>query len=482
MQQYDVVVIGSGPGGYVAAIRASQLGLKVAIVERAEMGGVCLNWGCIPTKALLKAAELKRAIAHAADFGLKVRDEGLDFTKIIGRSRDVAAQLSKGIGFLMKKNKIEVIKGEASFADAQTLTVRTSNIDHSTIEFRYAIIATGARAKQIPGVLEADPRSESGASGHIWTAREAMVPAELPKSLLIIGGGAIGVEFASFYAALGCQVTLCEAQNRIVPAEDEEISALLHKALEKEGMKILLNAKVANLKPTAKGVSADINGKAESFDRAILAIGVVGNVEGLNLPVPQMGHSGKASGGVVIEKGAIQVNDFYQTGVPHLYAIGDVAGAPWLAHVASHEGVIAAEHIAHSMGKGPKPHPMDYTNIPGCTYCTPQVASTGYTEVAAKEAGYKVKVGRFNYQANGKALAMGEPVGLVKVIFDAATGALLGAHIIGAEATEMISTFVLGRSMEAVEADFLHACLPHPTLSEMIGEAVLNSEGRALNA
>jgi dihydrolipoamide dehydrogenase len=247
-------------------------------------------------------------------------------------------------------------------------------------------------------------------------------------------------------------------------------------------MSILINAKVANLQATAKGVSAEINGKPETFDRAVLAIGVVGNTEGLNLPAPQMGHSGKATGGVVIEKGAIVVNDFYQTGVPHLYAIGDVAGAPWLAHVASHEGVIAAEHIAHTLGKGPKPHPMDYTNIPGCTYCTPQVASTGFTEAAAKAAGYKVKVGRFNYQANGKALAMGEPVGLVKVLFDEATGALLGAHILGAEATEMISTFVLGRSMEAVEADFLHACLPHPTLSEMIGEAVLNSEGRALNA
>jgi dihydrolipoamide dehydrogenase len=471
MQQYDVVVIGSGPGGYVAAIRASQLGLKVAIIERAEMGGVCLNWGCIPTKALLKAAELKRAIAHAADFGLKVKDEGLDFAKIIGRSREVAAQLSKGIGFLMKKNKIEVIKGEAKFKSEKVLEV--SGIGE--VGFAHAIIATGARAKQIKGVLEADGK-------HIWTAREAMVPAELPNSLLIIGGGAIGVEFASFYSALGCKVTLCEAQGRIVPAEDEEISGLLHKALEKEGMSILINAKVANLQATAKGVSAEINGKPETFDRAVLAIGVVGNTEGLNLPAPQMGHSGKATGGVVIEKGAIVVNDFYQTGVPHLYAIGDVAGAPWLAHVASHEGVIAAEHIAHTLGKGPKPHPMDYTNIPGCTYCTPQVASTGFTEAAAKAAGYKVKVGRFNYQANGKALAMGEPVGLVKVLFDEATGALLGAHILGAEATEMISTFVLGRSMEAVEADFLHACLPHPTLSEMIGEAVLNSEGRALNA
>ncbi len=476
MQTFDLVVIGSGPGGYIAAIRASQLGLKVAIIERAELGGVCLNWGCIPTKALLKAAELKRAIAHAADFGLKVKDEGLDFAKIISRSRDVAAQLSKGIGFLMKKNKIEVLKGEARFQGPNTLEILTTNNQQpTTVAFAHAIIATGARAKQIKGVLEADGK-------HIWTAREAMVPAELPASLLIIGGGAIGVEFASFYAALGCKVTLAEAQTRIVPAEDEEISAQLHKALEKEGMQVLTNAKVANLTATKTGVSAEINGQPATFSRAILAIGVVGNTEGLNLPAPQMGHSGKATGGVVVEKGAIDVNEFYQTATPHIYAIGDVAGAPWLAHVASHEGVIAAEHIAHTAGKGPKPHPMDYANIPGCTYCTPQVASTGFTEAAAIAAGHKVKVGRFNYQANGKALAMGEPTGMVKVVFDESTGALLGAHIIGAEATEMITTFVLGRSMEAVEEDFLHACLPHPTLSEMIGEAVLNAEGRTLNA
>lgn len=471
MQTFDLIVIGSGPGGYVAAIRASQLGLKVAIVERAEMGGVCLNWGCIPTKALLKAAELKRAVAHAADFGLKVKDEGLDFRKIIGRSREVAAQLSKGISFLMKKNKIEVLVGEARFKTDKVLEV--SGIGE--IGFTHCIIATGARAKQIPGVLEADGKL-------IWTAREAMVPAELPKSLLIIGGGAIGVEFASFYAALGCKVTLCEAQNRIVPAEDEEIAALLKKALEKEGMEILTSAKVEGLKAGKDEVSATINGEKRTFSRAILAIGVVGNTENLNLPKPQMGHSGKASGGVVVERGAIVVNEMYQTATPHIYAIGDVAGAPWLAHVASHEGVIAAEHIAHTLGKSAAPHPMDYTNIPGCTYCTPQVASTGLTEAAALAAGHKVKVGRFNYQANGKALAMGEPVGMVKVVFDTDTGALLGAHIIGAEATEMITTFVLGRSMEAVEADFLHACLPHPTLSEMIGEAVLNSEGRTLNA
>lgn len=458
--RFDVVVVGAGPGGYVAAIRAAQLGLKVAIVERDALGGVCLNWGCIPTKALLKAAELKRAVAHAAEFGLKVTDEGLDFGRIIQRSREVADKLSKGVAFLMKKNKIEVLKGTAVFTNATTLKV-----DGKEVAFGHAIIATGARAKQIAGVLEAD-------GTHIWTAREAMVPAELPASLLIVGGGAIGVEFASFYNALGTQVTLVEAQERIVPAEDEEISKLLRKELEAQGMRIETSAKLEGLKAGKGKVSAILNGKGEVFDRAILAIGVVGNVEGLGLEAAK----------VVVDKGAIKVNAMYQTSVPTVYAIGDVIGAPWLAHVASHEGVIAAEHIAHVVKKTAKPHGMDYGNIPGCTYCTPQVASTGMSEAAAKTKGRQVKVGRYNYQANGKAQALGEPNGLVKTIFDAKTGELLGAHIIGAEATEMIATFVLGKHVEAVEEDFFHACLPHPTLSEMIMESVLDSEGRALNA
>jgi dihydrolipoamide dehydrogenase len=459
MSNFDVVVIGAGPGGYVAAIRAAQLGLNTAIVEKDALGGVCLNWGCIPTKALLKASELSRAIAHGADFGIVVEKSKIDFTRVIARSREVAAKLSKGVEFLMKKNKITVLKGTAKFVGDKTL-----DVNGEQIQFKNAIIATGARAKQIKGVLEAD-------GNLIWTAKEAMVPAVMPKSLLIIGAGAIGVEFASFYNGLGVQVTIAEAQNRIVPAEDEEIAKLLKTDLEKQGIEILTGAKVEGLKPAKDHVEVSINGTKKKFDRAILAIGVVGNVEGLGLEAVK----------IVPEKAAIPTNDFYQTTIPHIYAIGDVAGSPWLAHVASHEGVIAAEHIAGTLLGKPGPHTMRYDNIPGCTYCTPQVASTGLTEQAAIAAGRKIKIGRYNYQANGKAIAMGEPNGLVKTIFDAATGELLGAHIIGAEATEMISTFVLGRHLEAVEEDFFHACLPHPTLSEMIGESALAAEGRALN-
>ncbi|HEX2858638.1 MAG TPA: dihydrolipoyl dehydrogenase [Alphaproteobacteria bacterium] len=455
MQNFDVVVIGAGPGGYVAAIRAAQLGLNTAIVEKDALGGVCLNWGCIPTKALLKASELNRAIAHGADFGIVVEKSRIDFTRVIKRSREVAEQLSKGIGFLMKKNKITVLKGTAKFMNDKTLDVSGEQVG-----FKNAIIATGARAKQIKGVLEADGQL-------IWTAKEAMVPTELPKSLLIIGAGAIGVEFASFYAGLGCKVTIAEAQNRIVPAEDDEIAAQLKTALEKDGIEILTGAKVEGLKPAKDHVEVKLNGANKKFDRAILAIGVLGNVENLGLEAVK----------IVPEKNSINTNDFYQTNIPHIYAIGDVAGSPWLAHVASHEGVIAAEHIA-----GKHPHPMRYDNIPGCTYCTPQVASTGLTEQAAIAAGRKIKIGRYPYMANGKAIALGEPGGMVKTIFDAQTGELLGAHIIGAEATELISTFVLGRHLEAVEEDFFHACLPHPTLSEMIGESALAAEGRPLNA
>lgn len=472
MKTVDVVVIGGGPGGYVCAIRAAQLGFKVAVVEREALGGVCLNWGCIPTKALLRAAEVKRMVEHGADFGVEAKVTKVDFAKVVARSRDVSGQLNKGVGFLMKKHKVEVISGNASFTGLNTL-----DVDGKPVGFTYAVIATGARAKQIPGVLEADGKV-------IWTAREAMIPTDLPKSLLIVGGGAIGVEFASFYNAFGTKVTLVEAQNRIVPAEDEEISKQLLAALKGQGMEILTEAKLIDLKAGKDNVSAVVNGEKRTFDRAILAIGVVGNVEGLNLPSLPPSHAGGKDkvGQIVVERGAIDVNGMYQTGVPHIYAIGDVAGAPWLAHVASHEGVIAAEHMAFVAGKAKHaPHAMRYDNIPGCTYCTPQVASTGLTEAAAKAAGKAVKVGRFPYSSNGKAIALGEPEGMVKVIFDAGTGELLGAHIIGAEATEMISTFVLGRSMEAVEEDFFRACLPHPTLSEMLGEAVLASEGRALN-
>lgn len=460
--QFDVVVIGAGPGGYVCAIRAAQLGLKVAVVEKDALGGVCLNWGCIPTKALLKAGEVKRTIEHAADFGIKAEVKGIDFTRVIERSREVAGKLSKGVEFLMKKNKIEVIKGAAKFVSDKEL-----DVGGKRVAFGYAVVATGARAKQIKGVLEADGE-------FIWTAKEAMVPKKLPKDLLVIGGGAIGVEFASFYNALGVKVTLVEAQDRICPAEDEEISKMLKKELEGFGIEILVKAKVEKLEARRpkSDVRVVVNGEERTFERAILAIGVAGNVEGLGLEALK----------VFPEKGMIKVDSMYRTACPNVYAIGDVVGAPWLAHVASHEGVICAEHIGFAAKKlGHAPHAMRYDNIPGCTYCTPQVASTGLTEQAAKAAGRAVKVGRYSYSANGKAIALGEPNGMVKTIFDAKTGELLGAHIIGAEATEMISTFVLGRSMEAVEEDFFHACLPHPTLSEMIGESALASEGRALN-
>ena len=470
-KSFDLLIIGSGPGGYVAAVRAAQLGLSVAIVEKEALGGVCLNWGCIPTKALLRAAEMRTMATHAADFGIEMTVGKVDFTKVIGRSRGVADKLSGGISYLMKKNKVEVIKGTAKLTG-----LTTADVDGQTVEFKYAMLATGARAKQIPGVLEA--------SANVWTAKEAMTPTDLPESLLVVGGGAIGVEFASFYNAFGTKVTLVEMQDRITPAEDAEISKLLLKALEKKGMTILTQAKLEGLKDDGKQVSATINGEKKTFAKALLAIGVVGNTEGLGLE--DLAALAKLQGGpeALKDKGMVKVNKAtYQTAIDNIYAIGDVIGAPWLAHVASHEGVIAAEHIAFKMDKtAHAPHAMRYDNIPGCTYCTPQVASTGFTEQAAKDAGRTVKVGRFNYQANGKAIAMGEAEGLVKTIFDASTGELLGAHIIGAEATEMITTFVLGRSMEATESDIIHACLPHPTLSEMIGESVLDSEGRALNA
>ncbi|MDD9912773.1 MAG: dihydrolipoyl dehydrogenase [Alphaproteobacteria bacterium] len=464
-QNFDVVVIGTGPGGYVAAVRAAQLGFKVAVVEKSHLGGICLNWGCIPTKALLKASELKESMEHAVEFGLKVKGVEVDFNAIIERSRGVAGKLSEGIGYLMKKNKITVLEGKGVLTSPSKLAIMDGDSQQEEVTFKYAILATGARARTIPGVLEADEKN-------IWTYKTAMTPIEMPKSLLVVGAGAIGVEFASFYHALGVDVTLVEAQDRIVPVEDVDVSKELKRLLEKRGMTVLTKAKVENLKSEKDNVSVTLNGEVKAFDKAILAVGITGNVEGLGLEKLN----------IRAEKGQIKHNDFYQTSVPNIYAIGDVAGAPWLAHVASHEGVIAAEHIGAQIGKCVEPHPMDYTNIPGCTYCTPQVASTGLTEAAAKEQGHKVKVGIFNYQANGKALAIGEPDGFVKTVFDVETGALLGAHIIGAEATEMITTFVLGKHVEAVEEDFFHACLPHPTLSEMIGESALAALGRPLNS
>ncbi len=465
-KEFDVVVVGGGPGGYTAAIRASQLGKRVAVVEKEHLGGVCLNWGCIPTKALLKASELYTAMSHASDFGFKVKGVDVDVKKLISRSRDIAGGLSSGVGFLMKKNKIEVIEGTAKFSSKNTLDVTDKKGKTSSVTFTNAIVATGARARQIPGVLEADGMT-------VWTAKEAMVPEKLPKSLLVIGAGAIGVEFASFYNALGTKVTIVEAQNRITPAEDAEISKSLEKSLKKQGIEILTETMTKSLKVSKKDAEAalDVKGnvKKQKFEKVLLAIGVQANTEGLGLEDVGVGMN---------ERGDITVDKFYRTTQNGIYAIGDVVGAPWLAHVASHEGVIAAEHISGQNHV----HTMDYTNIPGCTYCTPQIGSVGFTEEKAKEEGYKVKVGRYNYQANGKALAIGEAEGLVKTIFDEETGELLGAHIIGAEATEMISTFVIGRHLETTEEEFVAACLPHPTLSEMLGESVLDSMGRALNA
>ena len=465
-QTYDVVVIGGGPGGYTAAIRAAQLGKSVAVIEKEKLGGVCLNWGCIPTKALLKASEFYTAMSHASDFGFKVKGVDVDVKKLISRSRDVAGKLSGGVEYLMKKNKIDVIEGTAKFSSKNTLDVTDKKGKLSSVSFTNAIVATGARARQIPGVLEAD--------GHtVWTAKEAMVPEKLPKSLLVIGAGAIGVEFASFYNALGTDVTIVEAQDRVTPAEDKEISKNLEKSLKSQGMEILTNTMTKSLKVSKKDAEAtlEIKGKAkkQKFEKVLLAIGVQANTEGLGLEEVGVGMN---------ERADITVDEFYRTTQSGIYAIGDVVGAPWLAHVASHEAIVAAEHIAGQNHI----HTMDYTNIPGCTYCTPQIGSVGYSEEKAKEAGYKVKVGRYNYQANGKALAIGEAEGLVKTVFDEETGELLGAHIIGAEATEMISTFVIGRHLETTEEEFLTACLPHPTLSEMMGESVLDSLGRAINA
>lgn len=465
-KKFDVVVIGSGPGGYVCAIRAAQLGLKTAIVERENLGGICLNWGCIPTKALLKTAEMYTDMTkRAEEFGFsKVKAPEVDVKKVIGRSRDVAGKLSGGVQFLMKKNKIEVITGEGRFVAPGKLGVFDGKKQVETIEAENFVIATGARAREIPGVLEADGKN-------IWTYRHAMTPEKMPKSLLVIGAGAIGIEFASFYNAFGVEVTVVEAQDRVLPIEDAEISKLAAKAFKDHGMKLLTKASVKSLKSTASGTEAvvEVGGKEETIkaEKTLIAIGVAGNVENLGLEAV----------GITPERGTIKVDANYRTIAKGVWAIGDIIGAPWLAHVASHEGVICAEAIA-----GKNPHHMDYANIPGCTYCHPQVGSVGLTEEAAKEQGYDVKVGRYNYQANGKAIAIGEPSGLVKTVFDKKTGALLGAHIIGADATEMISTFVLGRSMEVTEEDFFRTCLPHPTLSEMMAESALDSEGRALNA
>ena len=461
----DLAIIGSGPGGYVAAIRASQLGMKVAIVEREQLGGICLNWGCIPTKALLRTSELYTAMRRAGEFGLACDNVRFDLPRVVERSRKVAERLSNGVAYLMRKNKIEVIKGTARLRGQGRIAVIGAGGEVlPDIEAKHIILATGARARTLPG-LEPDGKL-------IWTYKEAMVPQSFPKSLLIVGSGAIGIEFASFYRSLGAEVTVVEALPRILPAEDAEISELARKAFARQGIVIHTGTRVERLVKGADSVTAtlakaDGSGAEIVAERVILAIGIIGNVEGLGLEAL----------GMKIDKGHIVVDEWCRTGVPSLYAIGDVVGPPWLAHKASHEGIICVEKIAGVAGL----HPLDKTAIPACTYSAPQVASVGLTEEAARASGHELKVGRFPYSANGKAIALGESEGLVKTIFDAKTGALLGAHLIGAEATELIQGFVIAKTLETTEAELMAAIFPHPTLSEMMGESVLDAYGRALH-
>jgi len=463
---FDVIIIGAGPGGYVTAIRAAQLGLKTAIVEREALGGVCLNWGCIPTKALLKSGEVFEQLGHLGDYGISVDKPAYDFGKVIERSRKVAAQLAAGVAFLMKKHKVEVIEGTAKLekgAPAPKVVVALKAGGLRSVQAKNVILATGARARTIPAAgLEPD-------GDRIWTYREAMVPKACPKSLIVVGSGAIGIEFASFYRALGAQVTVVEALPRIVPVEDEEVSAAAKKAYEKRGMKFYVGANVKKLSKTRTGVSVQVEagGKSETLEAeaAIVAVGISGNVENLGLePL-----------GVKVDRSHVVIDEHCATGVPGLYAIGDVAGPPWLAHKASHEGVHCVEHIA-----GLKPSGLT-APIPGCTYANPQIASVGLTEAQAKEKGLDVKVGRFPFRVNGKAIAAGETQGFVKTVFDAATGALVGAHMIGAEVTEMIQGYALAITLEATEAELHATVYPHPTMSEAMHESALDAFGKVLH-
>ena len=461
-KSYDVIVIGAGPGGYVAAIRASQLGLKTCVVEREHLGGICLNWGCIPTKAMLRSSEVFHLMHRAKEFGLKAEGIDYDLDAVVKRSRGVAKQLSGGVGHLMKKNKVDVVMGAASIPAKGKVSVKT---DKGTEELtaKNIILATGARARELPG-LEAD-------GDRVWTYKAALQPPHMPKKLLVIGSGAIGIEFASFYNTLGADTTVVEVMDRVLPIEDAEISAFAKKSFEKQGMKILQKAMVKQLDRAKDKVTAhiEIGGKVEKhdFDTVISAVGIVGNTEGLGLEAI----------GVKVDRTHVVTDEYCRTDVEGLYAIGDIAGAPWLAHKASHEGVMVAELIA---GKN-KVHPVKPESIAGCTYCHPQVASVGYTEAQAKEKGYKVKVGRFPFIGNGKAIALGEQEGMIKTVFDEKTGELLGAHMIGAEVTELIQGYVVGRQLETTEEDLMETVFPHPTLSEMMHESVLDAYDRVIH-
>ncbi|WP_118856422.1 dihydrolipoyl dehydrogenase [Sphingomonas mesophila] len=465
---YDLIVLGSGPGGYVAAIRAAQLGLKTAIVERENLGGICLNWGCIPTKALLRSAEVFHQMQNAKAYGLAATGVSADLAAVVARSRGVAKQLNQGVTHLMKKNKIAVVMGEGKLTAPGKLvvTAKDSKID---LAAKHIIVATGARARDLP-FAPADGK-------RVWTYRHAMTPNELPSELLVIGSGAIGIEFASFYNDMGSKVTVVEMLDRIVPVEDADVSAFLEKSLTKQGMTILTGAGVEALKADGKGVAARIKTKdgkvaEQRFSHVIVAIGIVPNTENVGLDTL----------GVKMDRGFIEIDPLGRTNVPGIWAIGDCAPGPWLAHKASHEGVTAAEAIAQALGnKDVHPHGLDKSNIPGCTYCHPQVASVGLTEAKAKEAGRKVKTGMFPFIGNGKAIALGEAEGFIKTVFDAATGELLGAHMIGAEVTELIQGYTIGKQAELVEDDFIRTVFPHPTLSEMMHESVLGAEGRAIH-
>jgi dihydrolipoamide dehydrogenase len=466
---FDVIIIGSGPGGYVAAIRAAQLGFKTAIIEKAYLGGICLNWGCIPTKALLRSAEIYHYMQHAKDYGLSADNVSYDPKAVVQRSRGVSKRLNDGVGFLMKKNKVAVIWGNAVIDAPGKITVTKSDVEapkgalgEGAYQAKHIILATGARPRVLPG-LEPDKKL-------VWTYFEAMVPDKMPKSLLVVGSGAIGIEFASFFHTMGADVTVVEVLPQILPVEDAEIAGLARKRFEKQGIKILSSTKVTKLEKKSDSVVATIDdGKkpqAVEFDRVISAVGVVGNIENLGLEKL----------GVKTELGCVVIDGYGKTNIPGIYAIGDVAGPPMLAHKAEHEGVVCVEAI-----KGLHPHPTDKDLIPGCTYCNPQIASVGLTEARAKEGGREIRVGRFPFVGNGKAIALGEDQGLVKVIFDKKTGQLLGAHMIGAEVTELIQGYVVAMNLETTEEELMHTIFPHPTLSEMMKEAVLDAYGRVLN-
>ena len=460
---FDLIVLGGGPGGYVAAIRAAQLGMKTALIERDQLGGICLNWGCIPTKALLRSSEIYRLLHRLDEFGFSAKDIRFDAGKVVARSRAVAKQLSKGVGYLLRKNKVTVVAGQGRLAGRGRLAVTKDGAPVADLAAEHIVLATGARARALPGLEPDDER--------VWTYKEAMVPAAIPKSLLVVGSGAIGIEFASFYHDMGAEVTVVEMLDRVLPVEDEEISAFARKSFEKQGIKIHTGATVAALERNGANLTAHIDGAGQGaeieVERVILAVGIVGNVEDIGLE----------DTAVKVEKTHVVVDEWLRTGEPGIYAIGDLVGPPWLAHKASHEGVICVERIAGVNDV----HPLDPHSIPACTYCRPQVASVGLTEKSAREAGHEVKTGHFPFIGNGKAIALGEPEGMVKTVFDGKTGELLGAHMVGAEVTELIQGYTIAKTLETTESELIRTIFPHPTLSETMHEAVLDAYGRAIH-